>query len=115
MHGDCIYLDWNATSPIFPEVTAEMLPYTGDHFGNPSSGHAFGRPCAAAVKTARTRLASLVGSHPDEILFTSCGSEADNQAIHIGMAHGRTLLRNRPGALPHVITTNIEVPGVPSR
>eukprot|EP01051_Picozoa_sp_SAG22_P008102 SAG22_NODE_599_length_8683_cov_3.593080_2_plen_430_part_00 len=110
VHGECVYLDWNATSPIFPEVSMEMLPFISDHFGNPSSGHAFGRPCAAAVSTARDRVARLVGAEPGEVLFTSCGSEADNQAIHIACARGRG--RMAKGRVPHVVTTNIEHPAI---
>jgi selenocysteine lyase/cysteine desulfurase len=133
----CIYLDYNATTPIFPEaseqvqaprwaqhfhhcrgrrchrlaprqgaaylarcpsqkprlsfphcsspppfccpwqVAAEMLPFL-TAFGNPSSGHAYGRPCKAAVDLARRRVAAMVGAAPEELVFTSCGSESDN-------------------------------------
>lgn len=109
-HGDAIYLDWNATSPIFPEVTEEMLPYTGLRFGNPSSGHAFGRPCAAAVATARERVAALVHCQTSEIIFTSCGSESDNHAIRIAVERGRARLPT--GVTPHIVTTNIEHPAI---
>jgi hypothetical protein len=109
-HGDAIYLDWNATSPIFPEVSAEMLPYTGLRFGNPSSGHAFGRPCAGAVATARERMAALVHSEPSEIIFTSCGSESDNHAIRIAVERGKAKVA--AGVTPHIITTNIEHPAI---
>jgi cysteine desulfurase len=148
VHGECIYLDWNATSPIFPEVSEAMLPYIGDCFGNPSSAHAFGRPCAAAVRrglpraagamhqsprlpsfvsrginglgyvgaapaqvrVARQQVGRLVGATPEEILFTSCGSESDNQAILIAVARG--LARLPAGAVPHVVTTNVEHPAI---
>jgi hypothetical protein len=68
---------YNATTPIFPEVAAEMQPFL-TAFGNPSSTHAFGRPCKAAVDAARARVAALVGCEPDEIYFTSCGTESNN-------------------------------------
>ncbi len=73
----CIYLDYNATTPIFPEVADEMRPFLTS-FGNPSSMHTFGRPCKEAVDAARARVAAMVGAEPDEIVFTSCGSESDN-------------------------------------
>lgn len=73
----CVYLDYNATTPIFPEAADEMRPFL-TAFGNPSSAHAFGRPCKAAVDAARARVAAMVGADPDEIFFTSCGSESDN-------------------------------------
>ena len=74
----CIYLDWNATTPIFPEVAASMLPFLS-HFGNPSSTHPYGRTCKAAVEHARQQVAHLIGARlPEEIHFCSCGTEADN-------------------------------------
>lgn len=72
----CIYLDYNATTPVFPEVADEMLPML-QKFGNPSSSHAFGRPCKDVVDVARARVAAMVGASPAEICFTSCGSESD--------------------------------------
>jgi len=76
-----IYLDYNATTPIDPAVRAAMLPYLGKQFGNPSSAHEYGRQAHAAVDKARAQLASLIGAEPDEIVFTSGGSEAGNLAI----------------------------------
>lgn len=79
---DCVYLDYNATTPIFPEVRDAMRPFTFELFGNPSSGHAYGRQTAAAVADARAAVAALVNAeHPDEIKFVGCGTEADNWAI----------------------------------
>lgn len=102
---DTIYLDYNATTPIHPEVLEEMLPFFKGDFGNPSSGHAFGRTPASAVRLARERLSNLLGCDPDEIIFTGCGSESDNLAIK-GIAD---TLRDRGN---HIITTAIEHPAV---
>lgn len=55
----CIYLDYNATTPIFPEVAAAMQPFLSTHFGNPSSSHAYGRPCKAAVEAAREQVCTI--------------------------------------------------------
>lgn len=76
-----IYLDYNATTPLRPEVVDAMLPYLREHFGNPSSGHVFGQTARAAVATARAQVAALLGCRPDEIVFTSGGTEANNLAI----------------------------------
>ena len=77
-----IYLDYNATTPVLPEVLDAMLPYLREHFGNPSSGHAFGRAARDGVEQrARQQLAALLSCEPDEIVFTSGGTEANNLAI----------------------------------
>ncbi|MCA9716348.1 MAG: cysteine desulfurase [Myxococcales bacterium] len=76
-----IYLDHNATTPVHPEVREAMLPWLGDRWGNPSSGHAYGRGAADVVSRAREQVAALIGARPDEILFTSGGTEADNLAV----------------------------------
>lgn len=76
-----IYLDYNATTPIDESVSKAMLPYITQHFGNPSSGHEYGRIAKAAVETARGQVASLINAEPDEIYFTSGGSESNNTAI----------------------------------
>jgi len=113
-HGDCIYLDYQATTPVWPEVAAAAEPYLRLHWGNPSSGHAFGRPCAAAVSTARTEIAALINAESaDEVLFVGCGSEADNHAI-IGTLEMAEAQRDNGGAtsLPHVVTSNIEHPAI---
>ena len=82
-----VYLDNNATTRIDPEVVAAMLPYLTEHFGNPSSLHAFGAPSRQSIRTARERAAALVGAaFADEILFTSGGTESDNTAIRAAMA-----------------------------
>jgi cysteine desulfurase len=86
---DPIYLDYNATTPILPEVVDAMLPYLREHFGNPSSGHVYGRRARQAVDRAREQVGALLGSEPDEIFFTSGGTEANNLAIR-GVAATRT-------------------------
>lgn len=97
-----IYLDFNATTPLAPEVFAAMTPYLTTHFGNPSSGHVYGRRARDAVDKARAQLAELIGAQPDEIVFTSCGTEANNLAIRgVAAAHGRPA---------HLVTSTIEHP-----
>ena len=76
-----VYLDYNATTPIAPEVLEAMLPYLKEHFGNPSSGHAFGVRARQAVDAARAQVASLLACSPDEIVFTGGGTEANNLAL----------------------------------
>lgn len=100
-----IYLDYNATTPIAPEVAAAMMPYLSGHFGNPSSGHALGQEAKAAVEKARVQVASFIGCVPGEIVFTSGGSESDNMAIK-GVA-----FRN-PSGRKRIVTSVIEHPAV---
>lgn len=80
-----IYLDNNATTPLDPEVRAAMEPYWSDTFGNPASPHASGRAARKAVEDARELVAELLGAQPDEVIFTSGGTEANNLAI-LGLA-----------------------------
>ena len=100
-----IYLDYNATTPIDPAVRDATLPYLEEHFGNPSSGYVYGQRTKEAVVKAREQVAALIGAKPEEIVFTSGGSESDNQAI-IGAA-----LANREKG-KHIITSSIEHPAV---
>jgi cysteine desulfurase len=104
----CIYLDYSATTPIFPEVAEAMKPYLTE-FGNPSSNHPYGRKCKEAVELARQHVAHLVNAQPSEIYFCSCGTEADNWAIWGAIAAYR---KENPGAMPHVLTSAIEHPAV---
>ncbi len=76
-----IYLDHAATTPVRPEVLDAMQPYFGARFGNPSSTHRWGREARAALDEARERVARCLGAHPDEVCFTSGGTEADNLAV----------------------------------
>ena len=97
-----IYLDHNATTPLLPEVVDAMLPYLREHFGNPSSGHAYGQRAREAVERARGQVALLVGSDAGEIVFTSGGTESNNLAIR-GVAEARPERR-------HLVTSVIEHP-----
>jgi cysteine desulfurase len=76
-----VYLDFNATTPVAPEVLAAMLPFLREHYGNPSSAHAFGRRAAQAVAMARAQVAALIGARAEEIVFTGCATEANNLAL----------------------------------
>ena len=80
------YFDHAATTPVDPRVLQKMLPYFTENFGNPNSQHACGRRAAAAVDEARDTVASLIGAKPNEIYFTSGGTESDNWALR-GAAH----------------------------
>jgi cysteine desulfurase len=98
-----VYLDYNATTPVEPEVLDAMLPYFSAEFGNAASIHTFGQKAGAAVETAREQVATLVGARPQEIVFTSGGTESDNHAI-FGIASSSFGSASRP----HVITSLIE-------
>lgn len=80
-----VYLDNAATTPLDQEVLAAMMPYLTDHFGNPSSSHAFGRKTKTAIEQSRRTIAKLINCTPGEIYFTSGGTEADNLAMHIAV------------------------------
>jgi cysteine desulfurase len=98
-----IYFDNNATTPVEPAVLDAMLPSLSGDFGNASSIHTFGQRARAAVETAREQVASLINAKPQEIIFTSGGTESDNHAI-FGVAQALSPLR--PGA--HIITSSVE-------
>lgn len=83
------YLDYAATTPVDARVLDAMLPYFGASFGNPSSVHRYGQVAEAAVDSARETVASVLNCRPDEIIFTSCGSESDNLALRGAMLAGR--------------------------
>jgi len=94
-----VYLDYNATSPLDPEVRKAMEPFWNDTFGNPSSSHHFGQEARFAIDEAREKTARLLGADPSEIFFTSCGTESNNLAL-IGAGlklkdRGRHIVANR--------------------
>jgi cysteine desulfurase len=94
-----VYLDHNASTPVHPEVLAAMLPYFSESFGNPSSVHGFGRDARAGLDAARERVAHFLGVTPEEIVFTSGGTESDNFGVKgLAWARGRG----------HLITSKIE-------
>jgi cysteine desulfurase len=101
-----VYMDNNATTRVAPEVIEAMMPYLTDAYGNPSSMHTFGGQVGDAVRTARQKVAALLGAEPGEITFTSCGTESDSTAILSAL---RTYPEKR-----HVITTRVEHPAVKS-
>lgn len=99
-----VYLDNNATTRVADEALEAMLPYFSTLYGNPSSMHTFGGQIHRKIETAREEVASLINAEPEEIIFTSCGTESDNTAIMNGLE-----------AMPekrHIITTRVEHPAV---
>ena len=101
---DVIYMDNNATTCVAEEVIEEMMPYLRDKYGNPSSMHTFGGQVGKKIAQARERIAALLGCEPDEILFTSCGTESDNTAI-------KGILSMYPNRRK-IVTTRVEHPAV---
>lgn len=110
----CIYLDYNGTTPVYPQVLRAMMPYLTHEFGNPSSSHAYGHGPRRAVIEARRKIARYILELDDcsdenvreSIVFVGCGSEADNLAIHLA------LRSNAAGNKRHIVTTNVEHPAV---
>jgi len=99
-----IYMDNNATTRVAPEVVDAMMPFLTECYGNPSSMHNFGGQVGGAVQEARQKVATLIGAEPEEIVFTSCGTESDSTAILSALQ-----------AFPekrHVVTTRVEHPAV---
>lgn len=103
-HDAVIYMDNNATTRIAPEVLEAMMPYLADYYGNPSSMHTFGGQVGQAIARARGQVASLLGAEPEEITFTSCGTESDSTAILSAL---QTFPEKR-----HVVTTRVEHPAI---
>ncbi len=99
-----IYMDNNATTRVAPEVLDAMAPFLRDYYGNPSSMHNFGGQVAGALSAARLQVASLLGADPEEITFTSCGTESDSTAI-------LSALQVNPDKR-HIVTTRVEHPAV---
>jgi cysteine desulfurase len=105
-----IYLDYNATTPIDPAVAEAIVPFLREHFGNPSSGHAYGKVAHEAVDRARRQVAELIGADAGEIVFTSCATEATNHAIQgvvLAKLHG---FFGRWAKDAHVVTSAVEHP-----
>lgn len=96
-----IYFDYNATTPVLPPVRAAILPYLGEQFGNPSSGHAWGMAPKHAVAKAREQVGGLVGADSGQVVFTSCATESINTVLK-GLLGGR--------ARAHLVTTAVEHP-----
>ena len=99
-----IYLDNNATTKVADEVLEAMLPYFTQLYGNPSSMHTFGGQVGQRIRDAREQVAALLGALPDEIVFTSCGTESDNAAIH-------SALLTRPDK-KHIVISRVEHPAI---
>ncbi len=99
-----IYLDYNASTPVAPQVLDEMLPYLRNKFGNPSSSHSFGVACRAGIEQARERVAGFLGCDASDIIFTSGATESNNMVIK-GIAKA-------VGKGKHFITSRIEHPAV---
>ncbi|WP_298266876.1 cysteine desulfurase family protein [Geobacter sp.] len=99
-----VYLDFNATTPVAPEVADAMIPYLREHFGNPSSSHVFGQRAKIAVAQARAHVAALINAKAENIVFTGSATEANNLAL-LGVAHAL----GRPG---HLIVSAVEHPAV---
>ncbi len=96
-----IYLDNNATTPVHPEVLDAMLPFLRENFHNPSSGYRAAKPVKAAIQTAREQVAALINASPNEIIFTSCGTESNNTAL-------KSLARLVGRKKSRVVTSTIE-------
>jgi cysteine desulfurase len=99
-----IYVDNNATTMVAPEVLDAMMPYFSTNYGNPSSMHSFGGNVAGAIETARENVANLIGAAPQEIVFTSCGTESDGTAI-------RAAIESYPNK-KHLVTSRVEHPAI---
>ncbi len=99
-----IYLDNNATTKVADEVMEAMLPYFNQFYGNPSSMHTFGGQVGQRIRDAREQVAALLGALPEEIVFTSCGTESDNTAIY-------SALLTRPDK-KHIVISRVEHPAV---
>lgn len=102
--GKEIYMDNNATTRIAPEVVEAMMPFLTDYYGNPSSMYNFGGQVAESITVARRQVADLLGADPEEITFTSCGTESDSTAV-------LSALKSFPER-KHILTTRVEHPAV---
>ena len=101
-----VYVDNNATTKVAPEVFAAMEPFFCEMYGNPSSMHSVGGSVGPKIKAARAQVADLIGAQPDEIIFTSCGTESDSTAIHAALT--------ADPAKRHIVTSRVEHPAIGS-
>jgi len=99
-----IYMDNNATTKVAPEVLEAMQPFLTDRYGNPSSAYTFGGTVARDIREAREQVASILGASPEEIIFTSCGSESDNTAIMSALSTEKDKM--------HIVTSRVEHPAI---
>ena len=104
MSDKVVYMDNNATTRVAPDVVEAMLPYFSDIYGNPSSMHSFGGQVGSNLSVAKEQVAALIGATPDELIFTSCGTESDSTAI-------LSALQSFPEKR-HIVTTRVEHPAV---
>lgn len=102
--GRVVYMDNNATTRVAPEVLEAMTPYFSEIYGNPSSMHSFGGQVGKALTEARQKTAALIGARPDELVYTSCGTESDSTAI---LSAVQSFPKKR-----HIVTTRVEHPAV---
>lgn len=101
-----IYLDYNATTPIAPSVQEAMLPFLTEHYGNPSSSHSLGRACHEAIGDSRDRVAALLGTDRDEIVFTGGGTESNNIALK------GVMMARAPRFDGHMVISALEHPAI---
>jgi cysteine desulfurase len=103
MISNKVYLDYAATTPVDGRVLEAMLPYFREDFGNPSSVHIYGQRAEGALETAREAVADVLNSRPDEVVFTSCGSESDNLALR-----GVAMARRKQSGANHLLLSPVE-------
>ncbi|KAM9184328.1 selenocysteine lyase isoform 2-T2 [Mergus octosetaceus] len=102
-----VYLDYNATTPLAPEVAQALGEAACQAWGNPSSAHPAGRKAKELIAGARESLARMVGGRPEDVIFTSGGTEANNMVIHTALRHFRES-KGQDGATPHIVTSSVE-------
>jgi cysteine desulfurase len=110
-YSGCVYFDYNASTPVFPEVAEAMMPFLTSCFGNPTSPHVYGKPCREAINVARKHVQVLIGAASEnEIIFCSCGSEADNRAIDVGVHNFKA--KTGGAQIPHIVASSVEHPAI---
>ncbi|HBE70519.1 MAG TPA: cysteine desulfurase NifS, partial [Planctomycetaceae bacterium] len=100
-----IYLDYATTTPVAASVRDKMLPFLSEFYGHPASCHWFGRAANEAIEDARSCVATLIGCHPSELVFTSSGTESINLAL---LGAGRAIARSETDVRPHIIISTLE-------